>query len=420
MPDILHISAHYGGGVGTVINSWTKNDTINNHRLSYLNKKIDNYGDPFNTALIGGSDIVVLHLWNHPSTFEFIINTDLPPCRLITWSHMSGLHAPYIYFNKLIDYFDKFIFTTPISYECKEIKNAIDSNCHKIDAIWSTCGVEKFDGLEKKNHINFNVGITGTADYGKLHKDFIEMSSSIKPDSIKFIVCTTDKQQHLIDRAMELNVFNRFSFEGRVDVERYLPLFDVFGYPLQPTHYGSCEQSLGEAMMCGCVPVVFNNPAERYIVKNMENGIVVNSKEEYVKAVEYLYYNRNELYRMSNNAKMSARQHYNVKNTVDSWNKIFKDIIKKDKLNRKWSNTQQESWAIYAISMGEYGKVFFDYVFYDNVGNNILKQKCTENIKNLYSTNSMFYSISKGSVRQYLDYFSGDKYIREWEKILNG
>lgn len=419
MLKILHIAAHYGGGVGTVINSWVQNDKVNKHRITYLNTKVNNCGEVFKKEFVTDSDIVVCHIWNHPSLYDFLVNVELPPCRLIFWSHISGLFPPYTYFNKLIDYADRFIFTTPVSFDCKEIKDLPKEKLDKLTTIWSTCGVEKFKDIKRVGSPVFTVGITGTVDYGKLHKDFIEMCSRVKPDDIRFYVCSTDTQKHLIDKAVELGTSDRFYFAGKVgDVANYLPMFDVFGYPLHQTHYGSCEQALGEAMMCGCVPVVFNNPSEKYIVKSMFNGIVVNSIEGYCGAIEYLYNNREELNRMSLNAIASSQILYDERNTVNAWNKVFSEAMERDKVERVWSSLNYDPWMVYAISMGNYGILFYDYVMYDQFGDTVMRDKRKQEIEDLYNTNPMFYSSRKGSVRQYLDYFPNDYYLKEWEKLL--
>jgi len=416
---ILHISSHYGGGVGTVVKAWKDNDKLNEHRLSFLNNKTKNYGELFDIEMINNSDIVVCHFWNHPALFDFLINTKLPACRFVFWGHISGLFAPYIYFDKLVEYSDKFVFTSPVSYKCKEIQELKSDLKEKLDVIWSTYGIEKFKNVNRLEHDEFVVGLTGTVDYGKLHTDFVDMCSKINIPNIKFVICSNDSYEHLKERAYFLNIHNKFLFKSCVEnITDYLASYDVFGYPLQPTHFGSCEQALGEAMICGVVPVVLNNLAESHIIKHKQTGLIAKSIDEYCRCIEYLYNNKNELLRMSVNAKQEAEKKYNINNTINKWNELFSKIVKQEKREHIWSNYFIPPHIIYAISLGPFGLSFFNYTFSDLIANSELKKKSISEIRQLFKSNIMFCSDKKGSVKQYLNYFPNDKYLQEWEKLL--
>jgi hypothetical protein len=62
--------------------------------------------------------------------------------------------------------------------------------------------------------------------------------------------------------------------------------------------------------------------------------------------------------------------------------------------------------AIFMESLGSEAKPFRDYV------------DAVNNIKKLFLNNPQWQSQAKGSVRQYLQYFPSDGYLREWEKLL--
>ncbi|WP_148807382.1 glycosyltransferase, partial [Campylobacter concisus] len=247
---------------------------------------------------ISDNDIILIHWWNHPLLYDVMINIDFPPCRIMIWNHVSSLFPPYSMTEKLVDFTDMLIFTSPVSYECKEIEKLPIKKRKKLDVIWSTVGVESFKEIKKVYHDNFIVGYTGTVDFGKLNPNFIDLCASVRVPNVRFVVCSGDSQQHLKDEAEKKGVSSIFSFEGRVpSVVPYLATFDVFGYPLQPNNFATCEQSIGEAMMAGVVPVVLNNVTEKYIVKHMETGIVAETLDDYHKAIEYLYNNKDELKR---------------------------------------------------------------------------------------------------------------------------
>ena len=156
--NILHITPHLGGGVGTVLLNWLTYDKSNRHSivtLDYANEKgvniCNDNGIPLfqqikaNEILqkIEKTDITVIHFWSHPLLYDFLIRNPLPKSRIIIWSHVSGAKPPYVFNQKLFDICDKFVFTTPISY-------SYVSQNSKIACIFSTGGTEKFENLKKE------------------------------------------------------------------------------------------------------------------------------------------------------------------------------------------------------------------------------------------------------------------------------
>jgi len=438
---ILHITPHLGGGVGSVVLNWVKKDTFDNfHTIMSLDKNnnddwitIDNmidtvniYDDCYNRKdfkknlikEISDNDIILIHWWNHPLLYDVMVNINFPPCRIMIWNHVSSLFPPYSMTEKLVDFTDMLIFTSPVSYECKEIVKLPIKKRKKLDVIWSTVGVESFKEIKKVHHDNFIVGYTGTVDFGKLNPNFIDLCASVRVPNVRFVVCSGDSQQHLKDEAGKKGVSGIFSFEGRVpSVVPYLATFDVFGYPLQPNNFATCEQSIGEAMMAGVVPVVLNNVTEKYIVKHMETGIVAETLDDYHKAIEYLYNNKDELKRMSKNAIDYAKEQYDIKKTIGKWNELFNKIMSNEKKARSWDREDKVYMRpneLYIESLGDYNAPLKEFI---NSTTNNEKKIALKNIKRLFDTNIMFYSKNKGSVLQYLKYFPEDKYLQEWSKL---
>lgn len=277
---ILHIASHYGGGVGTIINAWIKKDTKNSHTLTYLNnvpenkKENQNLLDP---AIMSEYDFCIVHVWNHPSLFDFLINTKKPDCRLIGWSHMAGLHAPYILFDKLIDYFDYFCYTSPVSHYSNKIK----------PVIWSTGDMTEFQNITPR----FKIGYIGTLDFCKLSWEFVEICKNISIPEARFIIIGSGSDENtIINEFKKSNFFDRVDFIGYSDnIIQYLDTIDVFLYPLTEKHFGTCEQILGEVLSAGIPVIVLDNYAEKFIIKDGINGFVCKNKEEIAQKIKLIY-----------------------------------------------------------------------------------------------------------------------------------
>jgi len=411
-----------GGGVGSVLMNWIENDTKNSHTVLCLN---NNYHKTYDTNIvhenmerqypkiiefINNSDIVVIHFWNHPLMYKFITICRLPPCRLCMWSHISGFNAPYIFSNKLIAFSDRFIFASPISYNTTEIMNLPPDEKPKLGHIWTTGNIQEYSKVEPKAHTGFNIGFIGTLDYSKLHPNFIDFCSKIDIPDVKFIICgdgcDADKiKQQVKEKGLE----DKFLFTGIIeDIKPYLSIIDVFGYPLNPTHFGTCEQVLGEAIAAGVIPVVMRNPAEEYILFQSLVRFICTNEQEYIHNIKLLYENKQHQNNLITLIQENIASLYNSHNMVESWNSVFREQIKKPKENREWVMTKRRR------KMGGAG------VFLDSIGKHgtIFESNDTEAIKNLFKSNLQWFSNSKGSPRQYLNTFPNDKHLRVWVNLL--
>jgi glycosyltransferase involved in cell wall biosynthesis len=311
--NILHITPHLGGGVGTVIMGWMENvdsdfttyhailclDSINGKARNTLARlRVPIFND-FEPAL-ERADIVLCHYWGHPMLAEFL-SKPLPDCRLVFWHHQN-LPVP----QNIKDYPDLFIGTSPIQgYE---------------RSIWSTGGVSRFLDVKPTPHRGFNIGYVGWVDYRKLHKDFIPMCHEIKkriPEA-RFIIAGEVKIP------IE-GLGPEFQFLGHTDdVAGVLAQCDVFGYPLRPDHFGTCEQVLGEAMAAGVVPVCMDNPAEALITG-------ANSGVSCVDRICALYENTYMGRQLPNLCRQRAADLYSIDKMIKAWDEVFQEMMTQPK-----------------------------------------------------------------------------------------
>ena len=405
---IMHITPHLGGGVGTVLLDYleyVKNDNNLNHSvycLDYANDNAKNKSKNIGFKLednmqfkikeliesIELYDIILIHFWNHPLLYNFLIRNELPKCRIVMWSHISGLYPPNVFTNKILNYPDKFIFTTPMSFNAKEVKN--NNNYSYIYIyIWSTSNLNKWYNLERINTTdNFNVLYVGTVDFVKMHPNFLEICDKIKIPNIKFIVLGGPNNLILENKAKQMGIAHKFNFVGKTsDVESYIKISDVFGYPLNRNHFGTCDQSLQEAMSSGLVPVVLDNPMEKYMVKS-NCGIICSNENEYINAIEELYKDKKLLNILSRNTKEYAKKEFSIEKMSLEWQKVFNEIINIEKTKKNWNINDKNNLKaidIFFESIGEYKNLF-------NLDNELLKEELNK---------PNWLSYSKGTPKQY-------------------
>jgi glycosyltransferase involved in cell wall biosynthesis len=438
---VLHITPHLGLGVGSVLLKYigeANKDPDFVHEiitLEYANKKAllasrkigfslkDKMASKHKEILraIANADIVLIHWWNHPLLYDFLIREKLPANRMIMWSHNSGFQSPYVYTKKILQYPDVFVFTTPISFETREVKGLSDKRKKSLRVVWSTGGVKHIKSIKPKKHSGFNVGYVGTVDYAKIHPNFLNLCSKVDIPDVKFIVCGGPKEKEIEEEARKLGIAGKFKFTGLVsDITKYLSIFDVFGYPLSQYHYGTGEQALQESMAAGVVPVVMRNRTEKYIVKDGITGIVAKSENDYIRAIQTLYKNKTLRNSLSQNARDYAIKNFSVDKIVRDWNEIFKEILTIPKTSKKWEiagkNNKISTTDIFLEALGDHGKCFVRYL------NSRSKNEKEKAIRGIIKLNEIpiWRADSKGTVHHYNSFFPSDRYIAFWSKLMKG
>jgi len=436
--NVLHITQHLGGGVGRVLLNYftnAKKESSFIHEvvcLDYANEDAIKIVKDLNMPLfdkmyekqsellkmIADADLVLIHWWNHPLLFDFLVRTELPPCKLIMWSHTSGFSPPYVFSNKILNYPDKFVFTTPISFETKEVMDLTETQKNNLRVVWSTGGTEHVKSVKPKEHSGFNVGYIGTVDYAKIHPDFLKICDKINIPNIKFIVCGGSNEKEIKAEAEQLGISEKFEFPGIVEITEYLPIFDVFGYPLAPYHYGTCDQVLAESMAAEIVPIVLDNKMERYMVKDGITGIVAKNENEYIKAIEMLYQDKELREKLSKNAIIYAKEKFSIEKMVKDWDIIFNETLIIDKSSKKWNlDIEQKDITtkdVFMEALGDYSKPFKEYYA---AKTNIELEKATQKIKEL-ARSPNWQSKTKGTVHHYNYFFPNDKYIKIWSELM--
>lgn len=435
---VLHITPHLGGGVGRVLLNYLAAQVGSSgfsHSvlcLEYANERALAAARTSGFSLrekmaehhaelleaISDADVVLVHWWNHPLLNALLVRETLPACRLIFWSHVSGLYPPQVFNDPALAYPDVFVLTTPASLEAPEIRRMPQAKRDGLRVVWSTGGVEHVADIAPKPHAGFKIGYIGTVDYGKMHPAFLEMCSQVALPDAEFIVCGGPSHDRLREQARSYD--GNFTFTGHVsNINDYLSEFDVFGYPLAPYHYGTCEQALGEAMAAGVPPVVLANLAESFIVEDGVSGIVAKNARAYARALEDLYHQPELRKRLSEGARAAAHRRFSMTQLVRHWDAVYTETLTTPKLPKRWggraSGPGVTAAELLIEALGDHAEPF---------ARSLAAVAPTEDaaaidaLRALWSASHQWRSATGGTPQHYHRFFGDDELLRRWAEAM--
>ncbi len=154
----------------------------------------------------------------------------------------------------------------------------------------------------------FHIVSSGEINSNKNHKVVIDAISTSKYKDITYTICGHGEDMDLLrDYIEKLGLQDRVTLAGfRTDMETILQSADLYAFPSKREGLGI---SAVEALLCGIPLVVADNRGTREYARR-SNSIVCNANkpEEFKKAIEYLYENRNVLDEMSHKCRESAKK----------------------------------------------------------------------------------------------------------------
>ncbi len=330
---VLHITAHLGGGVGKALSGLVAQAHAARspirHTIVCLEEPekrlfieqaaasgcevIVSPGREQLDRLICDADIVQLEWWNHPATIGCLCSQTLPPMRLLTWCHVSGLHTPIIP-RPLIRSSQKVLFTSPCSFEAKEVATLSPGETGHLAVVNSAGGFAGFPLPRQTDGGGVTAGYIGSLNFAKLHPHYVDYLAAVADPAFKVkMIGDAVNQQILTRQCEEAGRRGLLEFCGyTADVVSELTSINTLVYLLNPQHYGTTENALLEAMAMGIVPIVLNNPAERHIVEHEKTGLIVESPREFAEAVEWLSQNPAARQKLGRQAAATVRERFSV------------------------------------------------------------------------------------------------------------
>lgn len=429
MPEILHITAHLGGGVGKVLSRLVETSTrvgdgwrhviacLERPEKSQFCDHLKNHGgellicpspDELNRR-IARADIVQVEWWHHPVVSRWLCSGPLPPMRLIVWSHVSGLHPPVIS-PRFAATPHRFLFSSHCSLRI--LKGASDRERRSMRAgvVYSSGGFDDLPAAPVRNGSrDLKAGYVGSLNFAKLHPGLMDFLAAIDIPDFR-LACVGDPvtEIELLSEAGARGLSGRLEMRGyRQDVAAELAGFNVLVYLLNPDHYGTTENALLEAMAMGVVPVVLNNPAERCLVRDRETGLIVGNPDEFGAAISWLAENPEERDRMSENASRTVRKRFAAERTRARLERHYRSILSEPKCAfdfRPAFGASPADW--FRACQGESAWLFSD-----------LEDAEDRRAARLEGP-AYLYERTKGSVFHYRDAFPSDRRLQSWARSM--
>lgn len=378
--NILHVTAHLGGGAGKAISGIAlqgQRQFGDAHRILLLQEpEKSGYVQAcrdggVETAIWSGdksqlnwADVIVISWWNHPTMARFLYG--LPPLStpMILWSHVNGCHYPYLPFL-LAEQFDEVLFTSPFSLENPTWTERERLQIRERAQIVYGMGqfsVEQF--VPKGDYANgkdFVIGYAGTLNYGKLHPEFVAYcQAACETIPAARFVMAGDRDPNLERDIQSAGLADRFSFLGFVsDVPALMRSFDVFGYLLNPTHYGTTENVLLEAMACGVPVVVRRQNVEQYIVPE-DAGCLVEDARQYGEALSQLYRDPTLRERLGRQGRTYVQATYRTEKNTDTFHSACQSAVCRAKGRHDFSCMGELPWDWFLFCAGEENRRLFE------------------------------------------------------------
>jgi len=420
---ILHLTSHFGGGVGRALLGVAENARYDEEhcfigletpeKTQFINAIREQDCEviiaPTHAEIIrqiSNCDILQLEWWCHPAMLECLGKLPEISVRLLVWCHVSGLYGQIIPLQ-LLKSASRFLLTSACSWQTSQIQQLSPAERQRIEVVHSNGGLESWSqSVACCENAEMVVGYLGSLNFSKLHPDYVQFLASVSIHGFKVSLIGDETNKNILQQqAEDLGYPGLLDFIGYTEgVESELSKINVLAYLLNPTHYGTNENALLEAMAMGIVPVVLNNPAECAIVEHGITGLVVSSIEEFSQAIKWLDQNPKQRTQLGLQASLSIKKRYTRDSMTKAFTASYKTVMELDKHVLNFIDIFGQRPADWFLSCQQDQSVFIKDGHVKLPSNPFLRHQLTEK--------------NKGSVLHFHRYFPDDLKLTQWARQL--
>ena len=179
-------------------------------------------------------------------------------------------------------------------------------------------------GIEDNSFVVLSVG---ELKPHKNHKTVIEAIGQLEENDIVYLICGKGELlQTFEERVRQLGIESRVRFLGfRKDVHEIMQCADIFAFPSKREGLGLASL---EAMAAGLPVIGANTRGIVDYVINGETGYLceVEKPEDYARAIRHLYYDRENLKKISENCRKNVWK-YDISNIRENVLTIFRNLL---------------------------------------------------------------------------------------------
>ena len=432
MIDVVHITPHLGGGIGKAIIGLCESTKVYGIRSriilleepekpmiieNAINKGVDVVFSPDEVAakeVINNADIIIVNWWDHPLSNKFLYNNNTDS-RFVIWCHTNGCSYPYFSPDFLLQ-FDRILFTTPYSLMNETWDENKKQRIMRNSSV--VYGFGDFEASRIKCRTSYKcgnkirIGYAGTLNYSKMFPGYIDYIDTVfdfvDNVEIHFAGDISDDLRKDID---ESSYRSKYILDGYVlDMDAWYDSIDIFLYLLNPSHYGTTENSILEAMSRGLPVVLMNNAAERCISGDGEGAILISDNRQFVREIKKLCKDITYREKTGVAGRKYACKHYSSKINIIMFAETMSDIMMTCK------KTKHDFVECIGKSPIEW--------FLSSTGNdrNIFERfMTTGETKDLYellSRKAIYTVETKSSINQFFSYFTDDKKLKTLKEVI--
>jgi glycosyltransferase involved in cell wall biosynthesis len=174
------------------------------------------------------------------------------------------------------------------------------------------------------------IGYVGTLTRSKLHPMFPYICRAVLekiPNAEFYLLGDKEDGAWIGEQTKAVGIDSRVHLVGfSSNVNEWLDDFDIFGYPLNPYHFATTENSILEAMAAGLPVVLLDQATEKYIITSDYDGMLADGTEEYVRCMERLSMDKALRKRLGTHARESVYRKFPFENNLANFQNQIMEI----------------------------------------------------------------------------------------------